>query len=326
MQRHLTSRALWTRRLRWGAALAAFAAFAAVARAAGPAARPAPPAREPGPLLIVGGGRQPDELVRRFVGLAGGPGVARIAVLPMASAQPEESARGKIAQLESYGAAAFPLVVTREQAMDPRTVRQLDGATGVWFTGGDQKRLASALLGTPLLEALHELRRAGAVIGGTSAGAAVMSDSMITGNQIVGDSIAYLGDEYRAIARGRIEVAPGFGFLPGVLVDQHFIARERHNRLISAVLERRSMLGVGIDESTALEVRPDGTWIVRGRGQVVIYDARHSAPAPADGPLGAADVRLHVLPPGSTFDPASGRAVLPPTGSSETDPTGEQPT
>jgi cyanophycinase len=94
-------------------------------------------------------------------------------------------------------------------------------------------------------------------------------------------------------------------------VDQHFLRRERHNRLLSAVLERPSLIGVGIDESTAIEVSPDGHWHVLGESAVMIYDARHSRPGPASAPLGAADIRLHLLPAGSEYDPASGRAQLP---------------
>jgi cyanophycinase len=111
-----------------------------------------------------------------------------------------------------------------------------------------------------------------------------MSDSMITGDQTPpGDTTGYYDDDYPAIARHRIEVLPGLGFLHGAIVDQHFIKRERHNRLMSAVLERPSLVGVGIDESTAIEVSPDGRWRVLGESDVVVYDAPHriTAPAPA---------------------------------------------
>lgn len=272
------------------------------------------PASSPaaGPLLIVGGGAQPDELVRHFIDLAGGPGVARIAVLPMASGSPEESGADKVAQFEAMGADAFTLIATRESADDPQVRTKLEGVTGIWFTGGDQERLTPILVGSRLLDAIHARRAAGAVIGGTSAGAAIMPDSMITGNQIRDDSLAYYGDEFPVLARGTIHITPGLGFLPGTIVDQHFVARERHNRLMSAVLERPTLIGIGIDESTALEVQGDGGWIVRGVGQVIVYDARDArlTPADSDSPLGAVGVRLHVLPPGGTFDPADGDASL----------------
>ena len=119
--------------------------------------------------------------------------------------------------------------------------------------------------------------RAGAVVGGTSAGAAIMGDSMLTGNQRRPDSLGYYGDEYPEIARRTIEVVPGLGFLPAAIVDQHFLRRERQNRLLAVILERPGFLGGG---------------------------------AP-DGALGGTDIRLHVLPPGSTFDPRTGRGHLP---------------
>lgn len=94
------------------------------------------------------------------------------------------------------------------------------------------------------------------------------------------------------------------------MIDQHFLRRKRHNRLISLVLERAPHLGAGIDESTARIVRPDSTWHVRGASVVVIYDARPAAVTPAGQVLGASGVRMHVLPAGSTFDPRTGTSVL----------------
>jgi cyanophycinase len=103
-----------------------------------------------------------------------------------------------------------------------------------------------------------------------------MSDSMLTGNQYRAppDTNGYYGDEYDSIARHFIEVVPGLGFLSGAIVDQHFITRERHNRLLSVVLERPTLIGVGIDEGTALEVEPGGGWRVLGASAVVVYDVR----------------------------------------------------
>ncbi|HEU5207872.1 MAG TPA: cyanophycinase [Longimicrobiales bacterium] len=270
-------------------------------------------AQQRGTLFIVGGGRQPDALVTRFVELAGGPGRARIAVVPMASGAAQESGAGKVEQLVAFGAEAFNLNLSRAQAMTDSAAALLDDVTGVWFVGGDQARLVDALEDTPVLRAIHARYDSGAVLGGTSAGAAIMSDSMLTGSQVAAgeDTIGYHGDEYRRIVRGSIEIVTGFGFLQGAIIDQHFIERERHNRLLSVVLERPSMIGAGIAEGTALEVAPDGRWTVRGRGAVVIYDARDADLTPLASPaLGAAGIRMHLLPPGATFDPVSGTARL----------------
>ena len=95
------------------------------------------------------------------------------------------------------------------------------------------------------------------------------------------------------------------------MVDQHFIKRERHNRLLSAVLERPGLVGVGIDESTAIEVAPDGHWTVLGLSDVIVYDARQARVSRHAGDLfGATDLRMHILPPGSTYDPKSGKATI----------------
>jgi cyanophycinase len=292
-----------------GRRLAAAALLAAAVTPAAPAA--AQGVR--GTLLIVGGGHQSRQLVQQFVDLAGGAGHARIAVFPMASG---DSTAGpeKAAELDSLGADAFVLNVTRAQANTDSVVKLIDGATGIWFVGGDQSRLTAELLGTAALRAIHARYGAGAVVGGTSAGAAVMSDSMITGNQYFPELPAPVdsGVSSTRIGRHVMEITPGLGFLHGAIVDQHFIRRQRENRLLSVVMERPSLLGVGIDEGTALRVYPDGHWGVLGASAAIVIDARHSRVTPPGAPrLGAADMHVSVLPAGSTFDPPSGRATLP---------------
>jgi cyanophycinase len=266
-----------------------------------------------GTLFIVGGGSQPDDLVRQFVALAGGPGKARIAILPMATSDAVAAGAEKKAQLDSMGADAFVVNVTRAQADDDSVVRALAGATGIWFPGGDQTPLASALRGSDALRTIHDRYRAGAVVGGTSAGAAVMSDSMITGNQYYpGVAAAVDSPTFSRIGRRLIEIAPGLGFLHNAIVDQHFIRRQRENRLISVVLERPSLLGVGIDEGTALKVAPDGRWAVLGRSSIIVIDARSArVTSPSQPSLGGTNLRVSVLPAGSTYDPVSGEASIP---------------
>ena len=284
--------------------------------ATGASFSPAPqnsPESVKGTLFIVGGGAQPLDLVRQFVDLAGGPGKARIAILPMATSDAVATGAEKKAQLDSLGADAFVVNITRSQADDESVVRSLSGATGIWFPGGDQSPLAAALRGSAALRTIHDRYRAGAVVGGTSAGAAVMSDSMITGNQFwPGMTAPVDSPSFSRIGRRTIEVVPGLGFLHNAIVDQHFIRRQRENRLISVVLERPSLLGVGIDEGTALKVSPDGRWAVLGRSAVVVFDARAARVSSENRPLlGATNVRLSVLPAGSTYDPVSGEAVIP---------------
>lgn len=276
-------------------------------------APPATPVK--GTLLIVGGGSQPPELVDRFVTLAGGASKAKIAVVPMASEESQATGEEKAEQLRGLGADVIVFNVDRFAAESASTAKRLDGITGIWFSGGDQIRLTRILLGTPVLATMRARYAAGAVLGGTSAGAAIMTDSMLTGNQRApGDTLGYYGDEYPDVARGVIEVVPGLGFLPGAIVDQHFLRRERHNRLFAVVLERPTLVGVGIDEGTAVEVGPDGRWQVWGRSAVTVYDARKSRVTRAGSPrLGATGVQVQLLPAGSQYDPRTGKASLPPT-------------
>ena len=155
---------------------------------------------------------------------------------------------------------------------------------------------------------------AGAVVGGTSAGAAVLSSPMITGDEEkpggarpAEDST----DHWMTIARNDVITQQGFDFLRIAIVDQHFVRRRRHNRLLSLVLESSQKLGVGIDESTALRIGPDGIWRVLGASVAVIYDARHAVVTPASKTLGASGIVSHILPAGSTFNPRTGVARLP---------------
>lgn len=290
-------------------ALLATALACAPSHSAAPAPAPAAPDAPRGTLFIVGGGPAPDELPRRFVELAGGPG-ARIVVFPMASGV-ESTGPEKVAQLERLGARATSARLTRDEALRPESARLLDSATGIWFSGGDQNRLTAVLAGTPVERAIHDLYRRGGVVGGTSAGAAVMSARMLTGDERrPGGARPDSTQSWITVDRDDVVMAAGFGLLPGVVVDQHFLRRRRHNRLLSVVLEGPDRLGVGLDESTALEVRPDGTWRVLGASSAFVLDARGAAVTPA-GPLGARDVRLHLLPAGATFTPSSGRATLP---------------
>jgi cyanophycinase len=266
-----------------------------------------------GTLMIVGGGPQPPALVRQFVDLArANTAKPKIVVFAMASADGAKSGEEKASDLRALGADARNVWLTREQANTDSAARLLDGATGVWFGGGDQNRLIKVLRGTKSEDAIRERYRSGAVIGGTSAGAAVMSELMITGDERhPGGERRDTSNAYLTIARDNIVIDTGFALIRNAIVDQHFLRRKRHNRLISVVLERPPHLGAGIDESTALIVHADGHWTVSGASVVVIYDARGTHITTSTTPLGASDMRMHVLPAGSSFDPRTGRATLP---------------
>ena len=266
-----------------------------------------------GSLVIVGGGPIPAAIDRRFVELAGGPGKAMIVILPMASATPEQSGAARVRIFQALGARAVSITLDSTNANADSVARLLASATGIWFPGGVQSRLTRALLGTAALDSIRSRHARGAVVGGTSAGAAVMSDPMITGDEKrpggarpPSDS----SDGFMTIDRDNIVTSPGFGLLTGAIVDQHFLRRRRHNRLVSLALERAT-IGVGIDESTAIVVGPDGRWEVIGDSQAILYDARRARVTSNGAPLGASGVTVHLLPSGARYDPRSGEATLP---------------
>jgi len=244
--------------------------LAAVSLVAPPAtaADPSPETR----LVIVGGGDRPPEGLARFVAWSGGAS-ARVLVLPWASGEPKESCEaileelaphapgearcGPHAALDAQGKAA-PLDTERKKA----ALDALARASGVFFTGGDQARIMDVLADPELLAALKARFAAGVVFGGTSAGAAVMSARMITGE---GDFTVIDGD--------KVEVRPGLGLVEGVIVDQHFVKRQRQNRLFGLVLKHPGERGVGIDEDTALLVSGGHRAEVVGKGPVMLVDA-----------------------------------------------------
>jgi cyanophycinase len=267
-------------------------------------------ARPKGYLFIVGGGDRDEPLMRRYVGLAKRNGPAKIVIFTMASSVPLETGPGLVAEFKGYGvedAAYFHL--TREEALDTANLKILDGVTGVWFSGGDQAKQTAVLLGTPLHARMLELYADGCLLGGTSAGAAVMSEFMITGDERRTENKE---GTWEVILADNILHSEGFGFVRNAVIDQHFVTRRRHNRLISVVLEHPALVGVGIEESTAVLVRPDGKYEVLGEGQVIIYDARGAKTAKSpDGHLGGHGLTMHVLLPGDVYDLASGRVEEP---------------
>lgn len=255
-------------------------------------------AAPPGHLILNGGGERPRAVMEKFVELAGGKD-ALIVIVPTASGEPDTGSRYVEEFTRQYGCSRVAVLDVRERldAERAENVSLVEGAGGVFFTGGDQRRITAALLDTPVGAAIARVHARGAVLGGTSAGTACMSPLMITGE----------GD-FQVITAGNVELARGLGFFTGVIVDQHFIARQRQNRLIAVVLEHPEMVGVGVDEATAVWVRPDGSLRVLGEGSVMVVDARGATvsrlsrrPGQFHDLLGASGLRVHVLLPGQEF-------------------------
>lgn len=238
-------------------------------------------------LVAVGGGDRPPAALQRFVAWSGGP-QARLLVVLWATAEPQESFEALRGELQPHGPASIEAApqAPLEGPARARLLEQLAAATGVFFSGGDQNRVMDVLSDQELLRAFRARYAAGVPFGGTSAGTAVMSTPMITGE----------GD-FTVIDAAQVGTREGLGLLPGVVLDQHFVKRQRENRLFGLILARPRLLGLGIDEDTALLISDDRQAEVVGRGPVVVVDGRARP--------GALVVEL--LGPGQRYDLASRR-------------------
>ena len=287
-----------------GFLVAAFLVLSGVATGQAGAPSPEKPVAT-GHLVLIGGGDKPDDAMRKFVELAGGPD-APIVAIPTASSEADAASYYETLFREEYRCTNMVSlgIKSREDAMRPDYAALAGRARGVFFGGGDQIRITEALLGTPVGNAIAAAFARGAVVGGTSAGTACQSRLMITGE----------GD-FTVIRTKSVEIVPGLGFFPGVVVDQHFVKRQRENRLFSVILEHPDLVGVGVDEETAVWVRPDRTFQVMGKSSVVVLDAGGAfVSCPPDGTgkelLGVHGLTVHVLLPGEVFDLDS-RSVRP---------------
>lgn len=260
-----------------------------------------------GSLIIIGGGNRGTEVMKPFIQLAGGE-KSKIAFFPMASVYGDTMAQERIADMKSFGAGSvLHLYITREQANSDSILALLDDVTGVYFGGGDQSKLTAVLKGTRTEKRLHELYRKGAVLGGTSAGAAVMSAIMLTGDE----KRPTRDSSFNKIEVDNIITTSGFGFIDDAIVDQHFLIRRRSNRLISVILEHPDKVGIGIDEATAIWVKPDHTFEVLGRSVVLVFDATRSEVQrdPKGYGVRASDIRMSVLRSGSVYDLKSKKVI-----------------
>ena len=261
-----------------------------------------------GHLVIVGGGedREDDKaILARIVELSGGS-KAKVVVLTTASRRASEDPEAAKAIEEDYrkaflacGASHYQAlhIFDRQAANDEANAKIIAGATCVFMAGGEQGRLVSILGGTSVFRAMHRAYlEKGACISGTSAGASAVSEHMVLGGP--SDSLP---------RKGRLPLAPGLGFIRSVLIDQHFSQRQRLGRLLSVVAQNPFLMGIGIDEDTALVVTPEERLEVLGSGAVTVVDGREmdndGFNAVSTGEVFAlTDVRLHLLPAGCRFD------------------------
>ncbi len=251
-----------------------------------------------GKLFIIGGGSRPEAMVDRIISEAGlrqgGYGV----ILPMSSSEPDSSVYYASLQFIKRGVTTvYGLNFEKGQSYTQAKLDSIRNAKLVYISGGDQNRFMDVVRGTDIERAIHEAFQRGSTISGTSAGAAVMSKVMITGNELKHPDYR---STFRTIEAENIETKQGLGLLQGAIVDQHFVWRSRHNRLISAVIEFPTLKGIGIDESTAILVIGNEAEVV-GDSQVIVLENRKKSKVVRNGKLGASGIRMSVFLPGDRF-------------------------
>ncbi len=256
------------------------------------------PEKGSGKLFIIGGGNRSDQMLNELITLAGIRNRGYMFVLPMSSSEPDSAILWAKEDFSVTGAVKISGYNFRSGVPFPQDkLDSLRKAPLIYISGGDQSRFMAVALNTPVMEAIHQAYNNGAVVAGTSAGAAVMSKKMITGNQMKHpDSDA----GFLTIEADNIEVTAGLGLLTDVIVDQHFIKRQRLNRLVAAAIENPDQLCVGIDEATAIIVDGDKA-TVTGNSQVIVIRNREKLKTNQNGLLGIDGLQLSVYLPGQKF-------------------------
>ncbi len=267
---------------------------------------------QPGIAVAIGGALKADnaDIWGRIVNLSGGQG-AKWVVFPTASGEPEQSAKSLIESLQKQGAKAEMIPLSdklkgfdiRTVVVDAKWIAAIDGASGVYFAGGAQERITAALYAsdgkaTPMLEAIWRLFKRGGVVAGSSAGAAIMSETMFR------EPPAILTVMQRGAKWGS-EIDRGLGFAgPGVFVDQHFLKRGRIGRMVAVMVQQDIKLGVGVEENSAAIIRGDDVEAIGGRG-VLVADLRTAKQTSAK-PLSVLGATLTWLDRGDRMNLASG--------------------
>jgi cyanophycinase len=250
-------------------------------------------------IVPIGGAENKENdrhILERFVQVSGGED-ADIVVIPTASRVAETGPRYE-RLFADIGAARVTTMDfdTRRDCHEAGRLRRLDEASGIFFTGGNQLRLTTLLGGTPVAKLIRSLNASGVTVGGTSAGASILSEHMIA-----------FGDEGSSVISGSVRLAPGLGLTNRFIIDQHFSQRDRLGRLLTALAYNPFAIGIGLDEDTAAFIGPDETVEIEGSGGVTVVDASDvsysSMDAVSEGqPVCMLGLKLHILVAGATFN------------------------
>ena len=250
-------------------------------------------------IIPIGGAENKENdrhILERFVEVSGSD-EADIVVIPTASRLHETGARYE-KLFRDIGAARVTVMDfdTRRDCQEPGRLERLQLATGIFFTGGNQLRLTTLLGGTPVAKLIRVRNAHGVTVGGTSAGASILSEHMIA-----------FGDEGSSVISGSVRLAPGLGLTNRFIIDQHFRQRDRLGRLLTALAYNPFAIGIGLDEDTAAFIGPDETVEIEGSGGVTVVDASEVSYSSMDvvsegQPVCMLGLKLHVLVAGARFN------------------------
>jgi cyanophycinase len=267
--------------------------------------------KQRGWIVPVGGAEDKEAdtaILKRFVEVSGGR-KARIAIVPTASVLADTGRRYEkiFARIGVKDAYALNYQ-TRDDANDDGLLKKLEDADGIFLTGGNQLRISAILGGTPVAKAIRRLNARGVTVGGTSAGAAILSEHMIAH-----------GEAGATPHAGQASLAPGLGLTNRVVIDQHFRQRDRLGRLLSALAYNPFAVGLGLDEDTAAFIDPENVIHVVGSDAITVVDPSEieysSMPStPVGKAVCLTNVKLHIVTDGGRFDLRSRKATPPPPG------------
>ncbi|VYU19573.1 cyanophycinase [Clostridium tertium] len=253
-----------------------------------------------GDLIIIGGAedKEGDKEILKKVCNSINKSKDLILIATIATEYPEEAFKKYTEIFEGLGVENIKglNIKERSDSENEENIKLVNEAALIFFTGGDQLRITSLLGGTNIYDAIKDASLNGCIIVGTSAGASVMSDTMIV-----------KGEDDESPRKCTLKMAPGLGLVEGVMIDQHFAQRGRVGRLLTGIAQNPEVLGVGIDEDTALVVRDNGDAQVVGSGAVYILDARNITYSNVSEQnykevLSMFNVSLHVLKEGDKFN------------------------
>lgn len=253
-----------------------------------------------GSLFIIGGGDRPPAMMKEMLNAAALSPNDHIVILPMSSSEMDTSFYYTWISLDSLCTNTIAnLAFTKDKVNDKIWLDSVRRAKLIYITGGDQSRFMEVVRNTPLYDAIHEAYAKGALIGGTSAGAAVMSKQMITGNELIRDTT--YASTYRKIWKNNMELQPGLGLLDKVIIDQHFVWRSRYNRLLSAISEFPDHTCIGIDESTAVLIRGKKVRVI-GESHVVIISKPKNLKVSRSGLFKFEDIEFGLYTEGDVYE------------------------